>query len=349
MPKAAALLCTFLALAAAPVPGPAQQPVADGQQQYAELGACKLVSGKQIDDCRLGYRTWGRLNVARSNAILFPTWFSGTSARLADSVGATRLVDPAKYFIVTIDALGDGVSSSPSNSTSQHGVDFPAFTIHDMVNTEYRLATETLHLTHVHAVMGISMGGYQTFEWMVDYPTFMDEAIPIVGSPLPTSRDLLLYRTNIEAIRSDPAFHDGRYATAPPVPMAELIWQLNLTTPANFARTHSRAAFARDYEGWLTTGILPFDANDWIAQLEACIHQDIAHGGSLRAAARRVKAKVLVVSSAQDHMVNPQPALSFARRIGARTFVLRGDCGHIANGCEATKLDPVVRAFLDTN
>jgi homoserine O-acetyltransferase len=327
----------------------AQPPANDGRQQLANLGVCHLVSGKQIDDCRLGYRTWGTLNARRSNAVLIPTWFSGTSANWADAIGPNGLVDPARYFIVVIDALADGVSSSPSNSPSQHGPAFPAITIQDMVNAEHRLAVETLHLNHVHAVMGISMGGFQTFEWMVDYPTFMDDAIPIVGSPRPNSRGLLLSLADIDAIRSDPAFHDGHYTQAPPVPEAQLIWQLNLTTPAQFARTHPAAVFARDYAKWESTGILPFDANDWITQLEACLHQDIGHGSTLEDAAKRVKAKVLVVPSLQDHMVNPQPALMFAKLIGAKTFLLKGDCGHLATGCQSATLDPVVRAFLDAN
>jgi homoserine O-acetyltransferase len=322
------------------------QATGDGQQQFANLGVCKLISGAQIDSCRLGYRTWGRLNAGRSNAVLFPSWFSGTSADIADSVGADKLLDPGKFFVVAIDAFGDGVSSSPSNSTTQHGPDFPPFTIQDMVNAEYRLATEVLHVSHVHAVMGISMGGIQTFEWMVDYPDFMDEAIPIVGSPRPSSQDLMLYRTDMAAIKDDPKWDGGRYTERPAVPVAELIWLLEVTTPENFARARTRAEFAGDYAKWTKDGILPSDANDWVAQLEAVIHQDVGHGGTMEAAAKRVKAKVLVVSSAQDHMVNPGPALDFARLMGAKTVVLEGDCGHLAVWCEAGKLDPVVRGFL---
>ena|SRR5271154_2207013 len=66
----------------------AQQPNANGQQQYADLGACKLAGGGEIASCRLGYRTWGSLNVEHSNAILFPTWFAGTSGDIQDWVGA---------------------------------------------------------------------------------------------------------------------------------------------------------------------------------------------------------------------------------------------------------------------
>jgi homoserine O-acetyltransferase/O-succinyltransferase len=327
--------------------GQTPQPPADGSQQFAPLGACKLTSGQQIENCRLGYRVWGKLNAQRSNTVLFPTWFSGTSANLADSIGANGLVDPATYFVIAVDALGDGVSSSPSNSATQHGPDFPAFTIQDMVNSEYRLATETFHLTQLHAVMGISMGGIQTFEWMVDYPGFMDEAIPIVGSPRPNSRDLLLYRADMDAVRSDPGWKNGRYTQPPPAPLAQLIWELNLSTPANFAHTHSPEEFDGEYAKWRAQGILPFDANDWLAQLDAVVRMDVAHGASMKDAARRVKAKVLVVSSAQDHMVNPQPALDFAPMIRARTLLLQGDCGHIATGCEAAKLNPAVRAFLE--
>lgn len=324
-----------------------QPPAPGGQLQFADLGACKLMSGAQIDHCRLGYRTWGTLNASHSNAVLFPSWFSGTSADLADSIGPRALVDPAKYFVIVVDALGDGVSSSPSNSATQHGPDFPAFTIQDMVNAEYRLVTETLGLKHLHAVMGISMGGAQTFEWMADYPDFMDVAIPIVGSPRPGRRDLLLSRTIAEAVKSDPAWQGGHYRQPIAASVAALIVQLNMTSPANFARRQSDRLLANTFAKDLANGIRPFDANDWLAQLDAGIHHDIAHGGSLRDAARRVKARVLVISSAQDRMVDPRPALDFARMIGAKTIVLEGDCGHIATICEAATLDPQVRAFLD--
>jgi homoserine O-acetyltransferase len=343
--KTSAILSLLAVLTLAPLTSTAQQ----GQQQFADLGSCKLVSGRQIDHCRLGYRTWGTLNADRSNAVLFPTWFSGTSANLNDAVGATGLVDPAKYFVILVDAIGDGVSTSPSNSTAQHGPAFPAFTIQDMVNAEHRLATETLGLKHLHAVMGISMGGQQTFEWMVDYPGFMDVAIPIVGSPRPNSRDLLLYRADADAVKADPAWQQGNYTQAPRAPIAELIWQLHLTTPTNYVRTHPREHFESDYADYVSKGILPFDANDWLAQLDAILHLDVAHGGTMEDAAKRVKTRVLVVSSAQDHMVNPQPALDFAKLIGAKTLVVDSDCGHLATSCEAATADPVVRAFLDGN
>ena len=123
---------------------PAQAAPADGQLQFATLGNCKLDSGQEITGCQLGYRTWGKLNAGRTNGVLFPTWFTGTSSQLAELVGAGKFVDPAKYFVIAVDALGDGVSSSPSSSKTQPHMQFPAFTTRDMVRAEYRLATETL-------------------------------------------------------------------------------------------------------------------------------------------------------------------------------------------------------------
>jgi len=325
----------------------AQPSATDGQQQFADLGVCKLVSGDQIASCRLGYRTWGTLNVGRSNAVLFPTYFSGTTADLTGVVGAASMVDPSKYFVILVDAFGDGVSSSPSNSTAQPGPLFPAFTIHDMVTAEYRLATETLGLNHLHAVMGISMGGMQTFEWMVDYPAFMDEAIPIVGSPKLTGYDLLLWQQEVDALRSDPAWHNGYYTQRPPLGGVEALHQMNLTTPAYYAHMHPPEKFGADYAGYQAKGILPFDANDWLYQLEAMIHHDVSHGGSMADTENGVKARVLAVVATQDHMVNPKPAEDFAKAIGAQVFVLESDCGHISNGCQATTLEPVVRGFLD--
>ncbi len=344
-PFAPALLIFAAVLGAAASHG--QTSANDGKQQYADLGVCKLTGGHEISGCRLGYRTWGTLNTQRSNAVLFPTWFSGTSSVIQGLMGAENMLDPAKYFVIAVDALGDGVSSSPSNSTAQHGPDFPAFTTRDMVNAEYRLATETLKLTHLHAVMGVSMGGMQTFEWMVNYPDFMDVAIPIVGSTRLTGYDLLLWHAEEDALKEDSAWRAGHYSAAPPMGLVETIHAMNLSTPTNYARTHPPEKFGVEYAGYFSKGILPFDANDWLAQLEAMIHHDVAHGGSLDDAAKRVKAKVLVVAAAQDHMVNPRPALDFAALLGAKALVLESDCGHLSPGCEAGKLDPAVRGFLD--
>lgn len=327
--------------------GPGIAYAADGDQQIAQLHTCKLANRRQIDDCFLGYRTWGRLNADQSNAILFPTWFSGNSNNIAAFVGADKMIDPAKFFLIAVDALGDGVSSSPSNSSDQHGTHFPSFTTGDMVDAEYRLATEVLHLTHLHAVMGISMGGMQTFEWMVKYPAFMDVAVPIVGSPRLTSYDLMLWQAEVEAAQDDPLYQGGNYEQKPKLPLVEFIHTMNLSTPAHYAHTVSREDYEKKQQEYYMKGVLPFDANDWVAQLEAMIHHDVANGGSMEAAAKKVKARVMIVVAAQDHMVNPQPALDFAPLTHAQTLVLESDCGHLAPGCESARMYPAVKAFLE--
>ena len=87
--------------------------------QSASFGDFKLQSGAVIHDFKLAYRTAGSLNAAKTNAILWPTWLGGKSEELASYIGPANVVDTTKYFVVTIDAIGNGVSSSPSNSKTQ--------------------------------------------------------------------------------------------------------------------------------------------------------------------------------------------------------------------------------------
>src|SRR5450432_2709120 len=121
------------------------------EQQFASLGDFKLESGEVIRDCRIGYRTFGRLNADKSNAILLPTWAGGNTQQLSSNVGPGRLVDSDKYFVVLVDALSNGVSSSPSNSKLQPRMAFPKVTIRDMVGTQHELLTRVLHIDHVKA------------------------------------------------------------------------------------------------------------------------------------------------------------------------------------------------------
>ncbi len=176
----------LVVLAASVLPGAAagQAPL-----QFAALGTCELESGEVIRDCRVGYRIFGRLNADRSNAVLFPTALWGTSEELGQFFGPQGLLDTTRWFVIAVDAFGNGISSSPSNSPGQPGTSFPRFTIRDMVNSQYRLVTETLGLERLYAVAGASMGGHQTFEWMVAYPAMLRKAVPMVGTPRPSAYD----------------------------------------------------------------------------------------------------------------------------------------------------------------
>ena len=309
-------------------------------QQTASLGDLKLESGEVLRNCRIGYRTFGVLNAEKSNAVLFPTWFSGQSDDLAQFMAADGLVDPARYFVIAVDALGDGVSSSPSNSTEQPRMTFPKFTIRDMVTSEYRLVKEVLGIPHLHAVMGISMGGMQTFAWGVSYPDFVDRAVPIVGSPRLTTTDLLLWTAEADAITESAGWDRGDYRHPPSLRAVGDMHAFALTTPAYRARSTPASEFPAFLKQIGSAPLGRMDANDWLRQLQAMMTQDAA-------APQRVKAKMLIVVAKQDHMVNPQPALEFAAAVGAPTIQMESDCGHLSPGCEKDSLYPRVRAFLD--
>lgn len=94
-------------------------------QKFASLGDFRLENRQVIKNLKLGYRTAGELNDANSNAVLFPTWAAGTTANLVSFVGPGKLVDSSKYFVIMVDALADGISSSPSNSREQPHMRFP--------------------------------------------------------------------------------------------------------------------------------------------------------------------------------------------------------------------------------
>lgn len=317
------------------------------QLQFADLGDFKLESGEILHNCRIGYRTVGTLNADKSNIIVIPTWAGGTTEQWLGDVGPGKTADSSKYYVVLIDALSNGVSSSPSNSTEQPRMKFPRITIADMVNTEYALLTNVLHITHVKAVMGTSMGGMQTFQWIVAYPTFMDKAIPIVGSPRLASYDLLQWQAQLDAIMNNPEWRGGDYDKEPARAQDYEFGEMLLTTPEHYNRTVPREQVLAkiDEAGKSTDGQ---DANNKIRQTQAMMSMDVskAFGENLKAAAATVKSRLLVVVSRQDHVVTPDPALQFATILRAETLVLENDCGHLGPSCEHDRVARAVAEFL---
>src|SRR5687768_11592867 len=111
-----------VAVLATTPPSPA---VAQSGQRFAHLGTCATAGGEVVSDCRIGYRTFGRLNRRRDNAILVPTWHGGRSETMTFILGADRWVDTTRWFAILMDKPGNGVSVSPSNSRTQPGPRFP--------------------------------------------------------------------------------------------------------------------------------------------------------------------------------------------------------------------------------
>ena len=320
-------------------------------QQFAKLGDIKLESGATIRDCALGYRTLGTLNAQRSNAVVFLPWHTGKSEDALGLLGPKGLFNPESHYVVVVDAIGNGVSCSPSNSTSQRGPAFPAFTIRDMVAATHRLLTEKLALKHVHAMMGYSMGGSQTFQWMVSHPDYMDVAIPIAGTPRQTSYDLLLWRTEEHAIIADPEYAAGLYTRNPALPLYQQIFSMNSSTPGYRIAKTRPDAFEKFFKRMAQTNPDAPDANDMLWQIRAFLPHDIGAvagaDGTLAAAAGKVRARAHIIVARNDQMVNPGPALEFAALAKAATTVIEGDCGHAALVCAADQIRPAVERALE--
>ena len=171
------------------------QTAMDKKQQFASIGNFPLENGQQIIDCKIGFRTFGKLNANRSNAVIYPTGGGSTTFMIESFFGMGMDVDTTRFYLILIDALGNGVSSSPSNSISQSKTLFPQFTIKDMVNTQYKMLAENLNIHHLAAVVGGSMGGCQALQWAVSYPDFMDKVVSIEGTPKFSTYDLLWTNT----------------------------------------------------------------------------------------------------------------------------------------------------------
>ena len=317
-------------------------------QQFANLGDFKLQNGGVIRNCRIGYRTFGTLNSDKSNVIIFPTWAGGTTEQLKSNFGPGRLIDSTTYYVVAIDALSNGVSSSPSNSRLQPRMRFPEFSLRDTVATQHELLTRVLNIHHVKAVVGISMGGMQVFQWLVSYPDFMEKAIPIVGSPRLAPYDLMLWQAQISALMRDRDWKGGNYSVNPARALDFAFGELLLTTPADYNRRKTREQVFADLEK-ARNDAHRFDANDKIRQVQAMMKLDVSRnfGGSMEHAAKMVKAKVLVVVAKYDHVVTPGPATEFATLLGAKLLTLDSDCGHLSTTCESRLISEMVEDFLN--
>ncbi|SFP86489.1 homoserine O-acetyltransferase [Geodermatophilus dictyosporus] len=188
-------------------------PEVQGAYQLHSLGGFDLEEGGRIPDLRLAYATYGELNAAKDNAILVPTWFSGTHATWEQVyIGPGRALDPTRWFIVVVNQIGNGLSTSPHNTDGGIAMSrFPQVRIGDDVRAQQQLAAELFGIERWALVVGGSMGAQQTYEWAVRFPEQVLRAAPIAGTAQNTPHDFLFTRTLMDAITSDPGWNGGEY------------------------------------------------------------------------------------------------------------------------------------------
>ncbi len=311
---------------------------AQSELQLVNIGDFKTTNGDIIRDCKIGYRTVGKLNADKSNVVLMPTWFTGTSESIINQGFTSLLMDTTGLYFVIVDALTNGVSASPSNSQ-----EFPAISIRDMVNSQYELIVNHLEIEHLFAVMGFSMGGMQTFEWVVAYPDFMDKAVPISGSPKQSSYDKLVWQTMADLISEageDSQKLDFAYKRA------HNILLMNVWTPTFFVKTHSPDSLNIFLKNEYSQLMKP---EDYLGGLNAMIPHDIYNsvGSNIKEIKNIIEADMLIVSPTQDHLVNPLSSIELAKELNAELVTLESDCGHAAFACESEKIKVALTAFLN--
>jgi homoserine O-acetyltransferase len=332
------LYCTILWSNLSPANTPEQS-----SQQFATLGECNLTSGQIIAPCNVGYRTYGTLNAAKSNVILVPTWFTGTSVDHA-YLASPELLNPDKYYIVIVDALANGVSISPTNSKTQPDGQFPRITITDMVESQHRLLTGVLGIQSLHAVVGLSMGAMQAFEWAVRYPGFADRTVAAIGSPRLPAFDIALWstRNRLLAIYRDCQCKEALEAMAG--------MGMISAVPAKLTQDMKReevvaTIISRGESRSMSVG----KSWDEQRQAEAMISHNVAldFSDDLKKAAKQIRTHLLIVLANDDRVVTPEPAREFAQLTGASIIELDEDCGHGDPWCAAEEFARAVSTFIN--
>ena len=302
------LSCLFGGVTAVDYPTPSE---ADAVLQHFQFA-----SGQSVPELRIHYRTLGKPVRDASgrlvNAVLILHGTGGSGANFirpefaGELFGAGQLLDASRYFLIMPDGIGHGGSSKPSDGLRTK---FPRYGYRDMIEAQYRLLTETLHVDHLRLVMGTSMGGMHTWLWGEVHPGFMDALMPLASLPREISgRNRVFRRTIIDAIRRDPEWKHGEYTSQPPsLRIAESMLFFMRSNPVlRQAQMPTLAKADAELDAALDAAVARDDANDLLYAVEAS--EDYNPGPALET----IRAPLLAVNSADD-LINP-PELGILER-----------------------------------
>jgi homoserine O-acetyltransferase/O-succinyltransferase len=306
-----------------------------------ELGDVRLQSGAVLRDAQLAYATYGMLNSTADNAVLLPTFYTGTHIRNEKLFGPGRAIDPARHFVISVNLFGNGYSSSPSNSSApQDGPRFPHVTVFDNVACQHRLLTEKLGVRRIALVLGWSLAAIQAYQWAAQYPEMVKAILPYCGAARCSPLNYAFLDGPKAALRADTEWNDGNYAKPPEKGLRAfgrvyVAWGYSnaffrdaIYRELGFATLEE---FVQDWE----EDHLQWDANDLLAKIWTWQHGDISdnqiYRGDFKRALQSIRARAIVMPCSSDMYFVPEDnAEEVAAMPRAELRVFDSPWGHCA-------------------
>ncbi|QQS14508.1 MAG: homoserine O-acetyltransferase [Rhodospirillales bacterium] len=353
------------------------------------LGPLKLDCGVTLPGHRVAYQTYGALNAEKSNAVLICHALTldqfvadthpvtGREGWWEPVVGAGRILDPAKYFIICANVLGGCMGSTgPLDLAPADGkpfnLAFPVVTIADMVRAQAALL-DHLGIDSLFCVTGGSMGGMQVLQWASAYPKRVFSAIPIATAARHSAQNIAFHEVGRQAIMADPDWHGGDYhahGTRPArgLAVARMTAHITYLSEVALQRKFGRQlqdkqalgfGFDADFqvESYLRhqgrSFVERFDANAYLYITRAMDYFDLAaeHGGSLAAAFKGSPTRFCLVSFTSDWLFPTPESREIVRALNAVaanvSFVeVETDKGHDAFLLDEPELFRTLEGFL---
>jgi len=306
-----------------------------------------LETGESLPEVTIAYHTYGELNSKKDNVVWVChalTANSNVASWWPGVVGTGTEIDPAKHFIVCANILGSCYGSTGPLSlnplTNQpYYNQFPFITIRDMVKA-HQLLKEHLGISHIHLLMGGSMGGYQALEWALMEPEAIDQLFLIATSARETPWGIAIHTTQRLAIEADSSFgKPSPTAGEKGLKTARAIGMLTYRSYQTYLLTQSetdmekidkfKASSYINHQG--NKLVNRFNAYSYWFLTKALDSHNIARGRtkSVEEALKQIKQRTLIISIKSD-ILCPLPEMELlANNIPGSTFhVIDSTYGH---------------------
>jgi homoserine O-acetyltransferase len=312
------------------------------EYEIFEAGDVQLQSGLTCRGARLAYRTYGSLNAARSNVILFMTPFGAQHTDIEWMIGAGRALDPERYFIVVPNLFGNGLSSSPSTAAMPaNGSRWPQFTLADSVRVQRRMLQETFGVERLALACGWSMGGMQAYHWAALFPQCVERLAVMCGAAKTAPHNQVMLEGVKATLTADEHYRDGRFVGFPERGLRAMgrvyaSWAMSQTFYRDELWRQTGCSSVEDYVVTMWEGnFLRRDPDNLLAHIWAWRHGDISanalYEGDLAKALGAITARALIMPGATDLYFQVEDSRrEVACMRNAELRVIPSDWGHRA-------------------